>query len=83
MAAEGSVKAVVTALAANLGIAVVKFVELLVVATVAVGGEDDAARVATAIDEAEEAIREAVPIAKIIYIEPEVPAHTTQRDSGS
>jgi divalent metal cation (Fe/Co/Zn/Cd) transporter len=46
--------------------------ELLVAAKVAVDAEDDARRVTRAIDEAERRIREAVPIAKIIYIEPDL-----------
>ncbi|WP_150254124.1 cation diffusion facilitator family transporter [Nocardiopsis deserti] len=46
--------------------------ELLVAAKVAVDAEDDARRVTAAIDEAERRIREAVPIATIIYIEPDL-----------
>lgn len=46
--------------------------ELLVAAKVAVGGGDDLSTVARAIDEAESAIREAVPSAAYIYIEPDV-----------
>ncbi|NYH54881.1 MULTISPECIES: cation diffusion facilitator family transporter [Nocardiopsis] len=46
--------------------------QLLVAAKVGVDAEDDARRIARAIDEAEERIREAVPIAEIIYIEPDL-----------
>lgn len=56
--------------------------ELLVAAKIGIGREDDAARIATAIDEAETAIRAAVHIAKIIYLEPDIfiPAHATPLD---
>ncbi|MDE3722441.1 cation diffusion facilitator family transporter [Nocardiopsis sp. N85] len=46
--------------------------ELLVAAKVAVDAEDDATRVTRAIDEAESRIRAAVPIARMIYIEPDL-----------
>ncbi|MBO1418924.1 cation diffusion facilitator family transporter [Streptomyces sp. FH025] len=46
--------------------------ELLVAAKIAVNAEDSAARVARAIDEAEERVRAAVPIARAIYLEPDV-----------
>lgn len=46
--------------------------ELLVAAKVAVDAEDDAGRVARAIDEAEARIRAAVPIATLVYIEPDL-----------
>ncbi|MCY9787460.1 cation diffusion facilitator family transporter [Nocardiopsis sp. EMB25] len=46
--------------------------ELLVAAKVEVDGEDDAARVARAIDAAEARVRETVPIARLIYIEPDL-----------
>ncbi|WP_306367425.1 cation diffusion facilitator family transporter [Nocardiopsis sp. CC223A] len=46
--------------------------ELLVAAKVAVDARDDAARVTRAINEAEARIREAVPIARMIYIEPDL-----------
>ncbi|MBB6120896.1 cation diffusion facilitator family transporter [Nocardiopsis algeriensis] len=46
--------------------------ELLVAAKVAVDAQDDAARVTRAIDEAESRIRAAVPIARVIYIEPDL-----------
>ncbi|MEV2275891.1 cation diffusion facilitator family transporter [Nocardiopsis sp. NPDC049922] len=46
--------------------------ELLVAAKVAVDGEDDAARVARAIDAAEARVRQEVPIATLIYIEPDL-----------
>ncbi|MEU1290368.1 cation diffusion facilitator family transporter [Kitasatospora sp. NPDC005856] len=46
--------------------------ELLVAAKIAVNAEDSAARVAEAIDAAEERVRAAVPIARAIYLEPDV-----------
>ena len=46
--------------------------ELLVAAKIAVPGEESAARVAAVIDEVELRIRKAVPIAKVIYLEPDI-----------
>ncbi|GHG77029.1 cation diffusion facilitator family transporter [Streptomyces griseocarneus] len=46
--------------------------ELLVAAKVAVRHDDTAAQVARAIDEAEARIRAAVPIARVIYLEPDI-----------
>jgi len=46
--------------------------ELLVAAKIAVRPSERAADVAAAIDEAERRVREAVPIARVIYIEPDV-----------
>ncbi|MER7001046.1 cation transporter [Streptomyces sp. NPDC000410] len=46
--------------------------ELLVAAKVAVRHDNTAAQVAAAIDAAEERIRTAVPIARVIYLEPDV-----------
>jgi cation diffusion facilitator family transporter len=46
--------------------------ELLVGAKIAVRHDDTAASVARAIDEAEERIRAAVPIARVIYLEPDL-----------
>ena len=46
--------------------------ELLVAAKIAVQHDDSAADVARAIDEAEARIREAVPIARVIYLEPDI-----------
>ncbi|KRV48883.1 cation diffusion facilitator family transporter [Wenjunlia vitaminophila] len=46
--------------------------ELLVAAKIAVRHEDSAAVVARAIDEAEKRIRAAVPIARVIYLEPDI-----------
>ncbi|MFP1629484.1 cation diffusion facilitator family transporter [Streptomyces sp. 5K101] len=46
--------------------------ELLVAAKIAVQHEDTAADVAAAIDAAESRIREAVPIARVIYLEPDI-----------
>ncbi|MET8001448.1 cation diffusion facilitator family transporter [Nonomuraea glycinis] len=46
--------------------------ELLVAAKIAVTRNDTAAEVAQGIDEAERRIREAVPIARVIYLEPDL-----------
>ncbi|GAA1918158.1 cation diffusion facilitator family transporter [Streptantibioticus ferralitis] len=46
--------------------------ELLVAAKIAVRHDDTAAQVARAIDAAEARIREAVPIARVIYLEPDI-----------
>ncbi|WP_175410172.1 cation diffusion facilitator family transporter [Streptomyces sp. TRM64462] len=46
--------------------------ELLVAAKIAVRNDDTAAKVAAAIDAAEDRIRAAVPIARVIYLEPDI-----------
>ncbi|MYT33771.1 MULTISPECIES: cation diffusion facilitator family transporter [unclassified Streptomyces] len=46
--------------------------ELLVAAKIAVQHDDTAAEIARAIDAAEARIREAVPIARVIYLEPDI-----------
>ena len=46
--------------------------ELLVAAKIAVRHDDTAAAVARAIDDAEARIRAAVPIARVIYLEPDI-----------
>ncbi|GAA0927689.1 cation diffusion facilitator family transporter [Nonomuraea longicatena] len=46
--------------------------ELLVAAKIAVEHDDTAAQVADAINTAEQAIRDAVPIARVIYLEPDL-----------
>ncbi|WP_433512425.1 cation diffusion facilitator family transporter [Nonomuraea sp. CA-143628] len=46
--------------------------ELLVAAKIAVSHDDSASEVARGIDEAERRIREAVPIARVIYLEPDL-----------
>ncbi|MFV2197069.1 cation diffusion facilitator family transporter [Nocardiopsis sp. LOL_012] len=46
--------------------------ELLVAAKIAVDGQDDAQRVARAIDAAEARVRQEVPIATMIYLEPDL-----------
>ncbi|WP_406183117.1 cation diffusion facilitator family transporter [Streptomyces sp. NBC_01006] len=46
--------------------------ELLVAAKIAVEGDDTATQVADAINAAEARIREAVPIARVIYLEPDI-----------
>lgn len=46
--------------------------ELLVAAKISVGPQERAVDVAAAIDEAERRVREAVPIARVIYLEPDI-----------
>ena len=46
--------------------------ELLVAAKIAVHHDDSAAEVARAIDAAEARVRAAVPIARVIYLEPDI-----------
>jgi hypothetical protein len=46
--------------------------ELLVAAKIAVAPTDSAAEVAAAIDAAEIRVREAEPIARVIYLEPDI-----------
>jgi len=46
--------------------------ELLVAAKIAVTRSDTAPEIAAGIDEAERRIREAVPIARVIYLEPDL-----------
>jgi len=46
--------------------------ELLVAAKIAVAGEASASAVARAIDDAEVSVRSAVPIARVIYLEPDI-----------
>jgi divalent metal cation (Fe/Co/Zn/Cd) transporter len=46
--------------------------ELLVAAKIAVGGGTTASEVAQAIDDAEARVRDAVPIARVIYLEPDI-----------
>lgn len=46
--------------------------ELLVAAKISVGAADSGAEIAKVIDDAETRIREAVPIARVIYLEPDV-----------
>ncbi|MFV0129607.1 cation diffusion facilitator family transporter [Streptomyces sp. HMX112] len=50
--------------------------ELLVAAKIAVRHSDTAAQVAAAIDAAEQRIRAAVPIARVIYLEPDIYSET-------
>ncbi|HEX2807663.1 MAG TPA: cation transporter, partial [Kineosporiaceae bacterium] len=49
--------------------------ELLVAAKIAVGPQERATDVAEAIDAAERRVRAAVPIARMIYLEPDVDRH--------
>ena len=51
--------------------------ELLVAAKIAVGPQERASDVATAIDDAERRVREAVPIARVIYLEPDIDREPT------
>jgi hypothetical protein len=46
--------------------------ELLVAAKIGVESDDTAGSVARAIDEAEARVRAAVPIARVIYLEPDI-----------
>jgi divalent metal cation (Fe/Co/Zn/Cd) transporter len=46
--------------------------ELLVAAKIAVNGADTAAEVASAIDAAEQRVRTAEPVARVIYLEPDL-----------
>lgn len=50
--------------------------ELLVAAKIAVRHDETATEVAAAIDAAESRIREAVPIARVIYLEPDIYSET-------
>lgn len=83
MAAGGSTRAIVAALLANLGIAIAKFVgfvltrassrgpeQLLVAGKVQFGRGPAFHDVVHAIDAAEQRVRAAVPIARVIYLEP-------------
>jgi len=58
--------------------------ELLVAAKIAVRHDDSAEQVARGIDEAEARIREAVPIAQVIYLEPDIYSATAaaRQDGG-
>jgi cation diffusion facilitator family transporter len=56
--------------------------ELLVAAKIAVEHNDTAAEVAYGIDEAERRIREAVPIARVIYLEPDLDRLESTSASG-
>jgi cation diffusion facilitator family transporter len=55
--------------------------ELLVAAKIAVNHDDTAGAVAAAIDAAEAKIREAVPIARVIYLEPDISRQPSKVDS--
>ena len=55
--------------------------ELLVAAKIGVRHDDTAGEVAAGIDAAELRIREAVPVARVIYLEPDIP-HATGRSDG-
>jgi cation diffusion facilitator family transporter len=57
--------------------------ELLVAAKVAVGRQDTAADIAHAIDDAEARIRAAVPIARVIYLEPDLRRPSDPARSGA
>jgi cation diffusion facilitator family transporter len=55
--------------------------ELLVVAKIAVRGDETAGQLASTIDAAEARIRESAPIARVIYLEPDI--YSTQRAAAS
>jgi cation diffusion facilitator family transporter len=57
--------------------------ELLVAAKIAVRHDDTAASIARAIDDAEARIRAAVPIARVIYLEPDLRRPGTEQPSGA
>ncbi|QKW50199.1 cation diffusion facilitator family transporter [Streptomyces buecherae] len=57
--------------------------ELLVAAKIAVRHDDTATEVAAAIDAAEERIRAAVPIARVIYLEPDIYSATAAASGAS
>jgi cation diffusion facilitator family transporter len=57
--------------------------ELLVAAKVGVRRTDSAAEVAAAIDAAEARIREAEPVARVIYLEPDIYRDEAARDTGA
>ncbi|MGI5352768.1 cation diffusion facilitator family transporter [Streptomyces sp. CA-250714] len=58
--------------------------ELLVAAKVAVQHDDTAGKIARAIDAAENRVREAVPIARVIYLEPDIyRAQESETESAS
>jgi cation diffusion facilitator family transporter len=57
--------------------------ELLVAAKIAVRHDDTAAAIARAIDEAEERVRAAVPIARVIYLEPDIRRPAVGSGSGA
>ncbi|HSN36551.1 MAG TPA: cation transporter, partial [Arthrobacter sp.] len=46
--------------------------ELLVAAKISIGHSDTGQDIARAIDDAETRVREAVPIARVIYLEPDI-----------
>ncbi len=56
--------------------------ELLVAAKIAVRGSNTAQDLAVAIDAAEARIRDAVPIARVIYLEPDIDRSTVERGLG-
>jgi hypothetical protein len=58
--------------------------EVLVAAKIAVEHDDTAASIARGIDDAERRIRDAVPIARVIYLEPDLrrPAAATGPDAA-
>ena len=56
--------------------------ELLVAAKIAVGATVSASEVARAIDAAERRVRAAVPIARVIYLEPDLDRGTEASDAA-
>ncbi|RJL30477.1 cation diffusion facilitator family transporter [Bailinhaonella thermotolerans] len=57
--------------------------ELLVAAKIAVNHEDRASDIARAIDSAEKRIRQEVPIARVIYLEPDIYRHTEAAEAST
>jgi divalent metal cation (Fe/Co/Zn/Cd) transporter len=57
--------------------------EVLVAAKIAVAHDDTAASIASAIDAAEERVRAAVPIARVIYLEPDLRRPAATDGSGA
>ena len=76
---HGGTKAILAALGAYLGMRE----ELLVAARIAVRHDETAACVAEAIDAAEARIRAAVPIARVVYLEPDLRRTPSPERSGS
>jgi divalent metal cation (Fe/Co/Zn/Cd) transporter len=79
-ATKGDLNKIATALAADTSVERIIHMktlylgpdELLVAAKIAVRHDDTATEVARAIDAAEARVREAVPIARVIYLEPDI-----------
>ncbi|MCD0451199.1 cation diffusion facilitator family transporter [Actinocorallia sp. API 0066] len=55
--------------------------ELLVAAKIAVGDDDTAVEIAKAIDAAESKVRELMPVARLIYLEPDLDKHRPEKSA--